>query len=264
STLAGAIVSKKLNIKLAHIEAGLRSRDMTMPEEVNRIVTDAISDYLFTTCKDADDNLLQEGHSRKKIFFVGNLMIDSLIENISKNKSDILKKLKLKSNEYCIITLHRPSNVDDSNNLKKYLELVNSIQKKITVVFPIHPRTLKMLKTYQLDEYIKTFKNFVLTEPLGYIDFIKLLLECKFILTDSGGIQEEASYLKIPCLTLRKNTERPITITEGTNTLVGDNFKLINSIIKQILNNNYKKSKNIKYWDGKAALRISNILKKLL
>ncbi|MFX0032084.1 MAG: non-hydrolyzing UDP-N-acetylglucosamine 2-epimerase [Candidatus Hodarchaeota archaeon] len=260
STIACALVAKKLFIKIAHIEAGLRSNDLTMPEEINRILTDQLSDYLFTTEKSAFDNLKKEGIDLEKVFFVGNIMIDNLVNNLEKaKKEDYYKKLKLEDNSYGLVTIHRPSNVDTRTDLELVLEMLNYIQTKMKIVFPIHPRTLKSLEKFNLkDKIIKP--NIILIEPLGYLEFLNLMIHAKFILTDSGGIQEEASFLNIPILTLRKNTERPITIEKGTNTLINNDFNILKMCLEKILSNSYKNGQKIEKWDGKTSKRIVNII----
>ncbi|MFX1391508.1 MAG: non-hydrolyzing UDP-N-acetylglucosamine 2-epimerase [Promethearchaeota archaeon] len=261
STIACALVAKKLFIEIAHIEAGLRSYDLKMPEEINRKLTDQIADYLFITEKSALNNLEKEGIDLDRVFFVGNIMIDNLIRNLDKaKKNEYYKKLDLKNKSYGVVTIHRPSNVDNKEDLEKVIEILKYIQTKIKIVFPAHPRTLKSIERYNLEEEINN-PNIILTEPLGYLEFLNLMVNAKFILTDSGGIQEEASYLNIPILTLRKNTERPITIEKGTNTLVGNDFYKIKDFIDKILSDNYKKSQPIGKWDGKTAERIVKILK---
>jgi len=262
STLAGALVAAKLHIPVAHIEAGLRSFDMSMPEEINRILTDHISDYLFTSCQQANKNLINEGISKKKIFFVGNVMIDTLKSQISNVKCQtlrILKQFNLKSKEYAVLTLHRPSNVDSKKTLKNLLETFKIISKKMPIIFPIHPRTLKQIKKFKLKIPNKQLK---IVPPLNYLEMLYLMANSKLILTDSGGIQEEATVLKVPCLTLRKNTERPITAEIGTNTIVGQDRNKILKQVNKILSKRYKKGKTPKYWDGKTAKRIIKILKK--
>lgn len=261
STLAGALVAAKLHIPVAHIEAGLRSGDMTMPEEINRILTDHISDYLFTTEKDANKTLLKEGINKKKIFFVGNIMIDTLLKQQKKaKKSKILKKFNIKPKQYALLTLHRPSNVDDKKILKKLLQTFSVIQKKIKIIYPIHPRVKKRIKEFGFEKHIKQMKNFIITPPLGYLDMIYLLNNAKLLLTDSGGTQEESTILKIPCLTLRDNTERPITVNIGTNIIVGINKNKILKEVNKILSGKIKRGDIPKYWDGKTARRIVKIL----
>ena len=260
STFACALVAKKIIIKVAHVEAGLRSFDRRMPEEINRILTDQISDFLFTTEKNAEINLKREGIDSSKIFFVGNVMIDTLIMNIEKAKKLFYyKKFNLKKDSYALITIHRPSNVDLKEDLFNVVEIINYVQDKMDVVFPIHPRTKKNLIKHDLINKLSK-KNMTLIEPKGYLEFLNLMQNAKLILTDSGGIQEEASYLKIPVLTLRKNTERPITIENGTNTLIGGDFNKLKINIDRILNQSYKKGLDIEKWDGKTSQRIVGII----
>jgi len=259
STLAGALVAAKLHIRIAHIEAGLRSFDMSMPEEINRRLTDHISSFLFVTEPSGVKNLLNEGISKNKIFLVGDIMIDALIGSMSKvKKSKILEKLKLRKKEYAVLTLHRSSNVDNRDKLKEFFGIFSQIQKKTRIVFPIHPRTRKSLLSLRLGK--ENFSNVQIIKPLGYIDFIFLASQAKFILTDSGGIQEETTFLRVPCLTLRENTERPITIIKGTNILCGGDKKKILKYVNEITKGKYKKSQIPSLWDGKTAKRILEIL----
>ena len=261
STSACAIDAVKLHIPVAHLEAGLRSFARSMPEEINRILTDAISNYLLTPSIDGDENLLAEGVSKDKIFFVGNIMIDSLMQYQEKARnSDILDRIDIKD-DYALITLHRPSNVDNKEGLLTILNAFEEISKSISLIFPIHPRTTKQIQTFELEEKVKKMKNLHLVPPVGYYDFLKLQMDAKFILTDSGGIQEESTYFGVPCLTLRPNTERPITITQGTNTLVKLETDDIINEAKKILSGNIKKGSIPKYWDGKTAERIVKIFK---
>ena len=261
STSACAIDAVKLHIPVAHLEAGLRSFARSMPEEINRILTDAISNYLLTPSIDGDENLLAEGVSKDKIFFVGNIMIDSLMQYQEKARnSDILDRIDIKD-DYALITLHRPSNVDNKEGLLTILNAFEEISKSISLIFPIHPRTTKQIQTFGLEEKVKKMRNLHLVPPVGYYDFLKLQMDAKFILTDSGGIQEESTYFGVPCLTLRPNTERPITITQGTNTLVKLETDDIINEAKKILSGNIKKGSIPKYWDGKTAERIVKIFK---
>lgn len=263
STLAGALVASKLHIPLAHIESGLRSFDNSMPEETNRRLTDQVSDFLFTTCIDGNINLLKEGIPKEKIFLVGDIMIDVLLMN--KKKIDSIKKYRdfgLKPKGYALLTLHRPGNVDKKNNLENILKALTQIAEKIPIVFPIHPRTKKQVEKFGFKKYFKKIKSI---SPLGYIEFQSLLKDAKFVLTDSGGIQEETTFLDIPCLTLRENTERPITVEEGTNTLVGGDTKKIVSEAYKIIDGAGKKViHSVSLWDGKTAIRIVKILDKEL
>lgn len=260
STLACALASVKLNIPVAHVEAGLRSFDRSMPEEINRLMTDAISDYLFITEKEAEVNLLKEGKPKDKIFFVGNVMIDTLLKNKAKgDSSGILSELHLDSKKYALLTLHRPENVDNEDKLRQLIDILNEVKKHIAVVFPVHPRTRGKLDNLGLSAN----NGLKLTGPLGYLDFIKLMSEAKCVLTDSGGIQEETTILRVPCLTLRRNTERPVTITQGSNMLLGTDRE---KILKEVMNVLSGKSANSgipELWDGQAAVRIVRILIKL-
>ena len=265
STLACSITAKKLHIRVAHVEAGLRSRDMSMPEEMNRIVTDNVSDFLFVTEKKGVENLIKEGRNKNDIFLVGNTMIDSLKFSLNRlRESDIGKfQTSLLAEElknYGVVTLHRPSNVDNKSNLLKLVRILNKISGKAPLFFPIHPRTEKNIKRF------KTIlsKNIHVIKPLGYLEFLFLCKGAKFILTDSGGIQEEASFLNIPCFTLRKNTERPVTIESGTNILVGERINRLPSLVDKSLDKSSAKRRTIPLWDGKAAVRIIKILNKVL
>lgn len=263
STIACSLTAKKLNIQVAHIEAGLRSFDRQMPEEINRILTDSISDYLFVTEESGIKNLENEGINSERVYFVGNCMIDSLIDLIKANhSSDIFDSLRLDSKKYIVVTMHRPSNVDTVKKLGELLELLNSISKNNIVIFPIHPRTKNNLEKFGLIN--KLNQNLKLTEPLGYIDFIHLISKAELILTDSGGIQEESTYLGTQCITLRTTTERPITVDIGTNQLIGDDFKLAEKTAIDVLNGKKKEGRIPELWDGKAGERITaTIMNKL-
>lgn len=250
STLAAALVAVRLGIKIAHVEAGLRSFDQEMPEEINRILVDHVSDYLFITEESALNNLVKEGISRKKIFLTGNCLIQSLIEYLD-HKSDVTSRLNLKKGEYCVITLHRPSNVDDKERLGEVLDILESIAYK--VVWPIHPRTNNNIEKFG---FKKRLVKHLIMGPLGYQDMIHLLKDCRFVLTDSGGIQEEATYLGIPCLTLRPNTERPITIKIGTNRLVNSKKEVLEAMKKL----DKKRRSMPKFWDNQSAKRIIKVL----
>jgi UDP-N-acetylglucosamine 2-epimerase (non-hydrolysing) len=262
STLAGAVTAAKLRIPIAHVEAGLRSFDRRMPEEINRVVTDALSNYLFTPSCDANENLRREGIPNEKIYFVGNIMIDSLKRCLKlAEKSDILKTLKVKPEQYALLTLHRPSNVDDPQVLEEILEAIAEIQKEIAVVFPIHPRTKKQIKAFGLKPKVESMKNLKIVPPVGYIDFLALETNAKLILTDSGGVQEETTVLGIPCLTLRETTERPVTVTQGTNQVVGHNRNKIVSTALSILHGQKIATQIPEFWDGHTSERIVAILK---
>jgi len=268
STLACAIVASKLNIQIAHVEAGLRSFDRAMPEEINRIVTDSLSDYLFVSEESGLVNLKSEGVNSKNVHFVGNIMIDTLLSKMEKiAKSNILNSLevryktkKLKLDTYAVLTLHRPVNVDSKESLTNIYNILKAISKKTKIVYPVHPRTKMMIKKHDFLRKFKLLDNLIVVEPLGYIDFIKLAKDSSFVLTDSGGIQEETTFLKVPCLTMRDNTERPVTINKGTNNLVGINKYRISRHVDYILNNINRRSKIPKLWDGKTAERIVRII----
>jgi UDP-N-acetylglucosamine 2-epimerase (non-hydrolysing) len=265
ATVACALVATKLHIKVAHVEAGLRSFNKKIPEEINRILTDHVADYLFTTEEEVNKNLLKEGIDKEKIFFVGDIMVDSLLAAKKRIKElDILNEFGLKKKKYALLTLHRPSNVDDKETLKNLLETFNIIQKKIPIIFPIHPRTKKRIEAIKLNKILKDSKNLLLTSPLSYLKNICLMVNSKFVLTDSGGIQQETTSLGIPCLTLRKNTERPITIAQGTNVLCGNNQTKILQEVKKILNEKKRKTKIPKYWDGGTARRVVKILDNII
>jgi len=281
STIACALVAVKLCIPVAHVEAGLRSFDRTMPEEINRILTDQISEYLFTTCKDANQNLIKEGIAKSKIFFVGNLMIDTLLSHVENAKnSKIIEKLKLRENnnlkKFALLTLHRPSNVDNPDVLKGILNALINLSELVPIFFPAHPRTIKQINKYELnelinyivdispDKLIETNRKIFAMPPMGYLDFLCLMSKATLILTDSGGIQEETTILGVPCLTLRNNTERPITVKEGTNIVVGNNPDKIFSSAVNVLKKGIPRKKIPKYWDGRAAERICRVLNTLL
>lgn len=262
STLAGALVAAKMNIRIAHVESGLRSFDRAMPEEINRILTDSLADYLFVTEKSGLVNLKNEGVASKNIYLVGDIMIDTLLLNLNKIKaSKIRDKISIEEKKYCVFTLHRPSNVDSLSSLIQVYHILKAIALKIGIVYPIHPRTKKMLKAFGLWGKFKAIRGLILICPLGYISFMKLVYDCRFVLTDSGGIQEETTFLKIPCLTMRENTERPITLESGTNYLVGRNKSVILNLLGNILRGRLKRSRIPKLWDGKSAARIVTVLR---
>lgn len=259
STLACSIVAKKLNTKVAHVEAGIRSFDLTMPEEINRMVTDCLSDYFFTTSQWAGENLKKNGIPEEKIFFVGNVMIDTLLANRSRFKKPIIwDELKLQEKNYLVLTLHRPNNVDESNKLKKYIEEITNNVNGLPVIFPIHPRTAKIFNEIGFNG-----ANLKIVEPLGYLEFNYLVEKAKAVITDSGGITEETTVMGVPCMTLRDNTERPETVEIGTNELLGTDFKAIKPALEKLFAGNWKQGKIPEKWDGKAAERIIEILLKL-
>jgi UDP-N-acetylglucosamine 2-epimerase (non-hydrolysing) len=261
STMAASLTAAKLSIPVAHVEAGLRSFDRSMPEEINRIVTDAISDLLFVTEPEAISNLLREGKSRDTVFHVGNVMIDTLLTNLHKIDSRAtLEQLRLKPRQYVVATIHRPSNVDSSEDLRRTLSILDSIQRDWKIVFPIHPRTRAKLNQHSLERQIDSLENLALIEPLGYLDFLKLVKESRLVLTDSGGIQEETTVLGIPCLTMRNNTERPITVNQGTNQLVGSDPRRILEAFHRAAAAPQKRHSAPEYWDGHTAGRITSIL----
>jgi len=265
STLAAALVASKLHIPVAHVEAGLRSFDRSMPEEINRKVTDAIAGFLFVTEESGKENLLREGVSPGNIYFVGNVMIDSLMNHLQKARhSDIISRLNLDHQSYALLTLHRPSNVDQKETFQNILSALEQIEKKIPVIFPIHPRSRKMIERFQLGHLIDNMKNLKLSDPLGYLDFLHLMKNARFVLTDSGGIQEETTVLGIPCLTLRYNTERPVTVDIGTNVIVGTETDKIVMESEKILSRHAKKGKIPPLWDGNSAQRIVDILERKL
>lgn len=257
STLACALVSSKLHVKVAHVEAGLRSFDRRMPEEINRILTDQIADYLFTTSRGAGANLMREGISRDKIAFVGNVMVDTLLRNREKALgSTVLERYGLSEGGYAVLTLHRPYNVDNQVIFEKLLSALDVIQHQIRIIFPAHPRTRRRISEFGLDSAVAAIPNLIVCEPLGYLDFLKLMGDAKLVLTDSGGIQEETTVLGIPCLTLRPVTERPITVEQGTNVVVGNNTDRIIEETFAILEGHGRCGKVPELWDGKAAERI--------
>ena len=264
STIACGLVAVKLGVKLIHVEAGLRSFDREMPEEVNRVLTDSISDLLFVTEQSGIDNLKKEGIDPQKIHFVGNVMIDTLLANRSKTrKSRVLQRLALTRGQYGVVTLHRPNNVDDVRMFTEIIKAFEEIEREIKLVFPVHPRTTSRVKERDLAGRIEAMNNLLLVEPLPYLDFMCLMSNAMLVLTDSGGIQEETTILGVPCMTLRKSTERPVTVTEGTNRLVeltaGGIVRGYREII-EAKNNGEINTTPPKLWDGKAARRIVKII----
>ena len=265
STLAAALTANKLGVKIAHLESGLRSADRTMPEEINRILTDEITDYFFVTEQSGWDNLVKEGKSQEQLFFVGNTMIDTMIAFESKILSnDVLTRYQLEKDKFILMTIHRPATVDYKDELIKLIELIEVINKTYKIIFPIHPRTINNLKKFNLYDRINHISNLILLEPLDYFSFQKLVASCKFIITDSGGIQEESTFRLKPCITLRPNTERPSTVTVGSNILLPFDNHLIMKTIEEINNGEYKKGTIPPLWDGKSTERILAVLDKLL
>ena len=261
STVACTLTAVKLGIEVAHIESGLRSFDRKMPEEINRIITDSICDYCFVTEESGRLNLIIENTPEEKIFFVGNTMIDSSFYALPKaDKSDIMEQLKVEKNNFALATIHRPSNVDDKIQFTEMLTALAEISEKIKVIFPIHPRSRKNLDNFGLSEILKN-SNIILTDPLGYIEFLALMKNATMVLTDSGGIQEETTALKVPCITLRTTTERPVTCEIGTNILIMPEKEIIIKTANDVLNGKVRKGQIPDLWDGNAAERIVEVIK---
>lgn len=256
STIACALVASKLGVRIAHVEAGLRSFDRNMPEEINRILTDAISDLLYTTEQSGNDNLKNEGIVEEKICFAGNVMIDNLVYCLKDLPAD-LPYDGLRAKEYALVTLHRPSNVDNPEILKNILRTFQQIAKKLKLVLPLHPRTRKNIQAFHLEHELRPIADSgIVTGPIGYLEMLKLVKESRMVITDSGGIQEETTYLGVPCLTMRENTERPVTIDLGTNLLVGCDMEKLLNVSEQVIMNSFKKGSIPPLWDGKASERI--------
>lgn len=264
STLAAAIAAVKLEIPVAHVEAGLRSCDWSMPEEINRVVADRVSTLLLTTCESANINLLREGANEDAIHFVGNIMIDSLVKFLPRaDRSNVLDDCHVENGKYTLVTLHRPCNVDNREQLAKIVEMLSGLAGLAPVVFPVHPRTRKNLLEFELSVGNKSVfenPNLRITEPLGYLEFMKLQKEAAAVVTDSGGIQEETTFLGVPCLTVRPNTERPVTITDGTNSLTGLNPRKIVDCVQHYLEQGYTSNRRPLLWDGNTADRIVDVL----
>lgn len=261
STIACGMVAVKLGVKLIHVEAGLRSFDKTMPEEINRMLTDVISDLLFCTEQSGIDNLRSEGVPDEKMFLVGNVMIDTLLKNkVKAEASAILDNLGLTTGEYATLTLHRPSNVDDPIVFGRILDALEVIQNDLPIILPLHPRTRRNIDAMGLSDRVKGMSNLRLIDPAGYLDFLKLMSCAKVVLTDSGGIQEETTILKVPCITMRENTERPITIEAGSNQIVGTDPEKILAAYRGVANSSSHESRTPPLWDGHSAERIAEIL----
>ena len=264
STLACSLNAAKLHTKVAHIESGLRSFDRTMPEEINRLVTDSLSDIHFVSEQSGVENLLREGASKKSIHLVGSVMIDPLVRMAKAiERSRVLGRLDVEPQNYAVLTLHRPSNVDSAETLADIYEILSAVSDRIRLVYPIHPRTRDRMQTHDLLNKFTELKDLQMIEPLGYLDFIKLVKESRFVLIDSGSIQEETTYLHIPCLTMRENTERPSTVEIGTNKLVGRDKKVITKAVDCILSGKWRPGRVPRYWDGKTTERILQVLEKI-
>ncbi len=265
STLAGALFANKCGIRLGHIEAGLRSFDKSMPEEHNRIIADRLADLHFTTEKSGSENLAAELSDKNSVHFVGNTMIDTMVAYHDQiDGSDIISQLGLKEKPFVLMTMHRPSTVDTSEAFERLLELNNLVSKDYKIVFPVHPRTVKRAVSFNLLDQFSSNPNLIKTEPLDYFAFQKLIRSCAFIITDSGGIQEEATFSLKPCLTLRSSTERPVTVSEGTNTVLNFDLENVMKQVSSIRAGTYKKGSIPKFWDGKATQRILEILSREL
>jgi UDP-N-acetylglucosamine 2-epimerase (non-hydrolysing) len=265
STIACGLVAVKLGAKLIHVEAGLRSGDRSMPEEINRILTDSISDMLFCTEQSGVDNLINEGIAEQRIHLVGHVMIDTLLRNLDKAKeSKIVSRLKdqvcLNGDEYAVLTLHRPSNVDEPATFSRILDALEVVQKDMPILFPIHPRTRKNLTALGMQDRMESLKNIHLLDPIGYLDFLKLNSCAKVVFTDSGGIQEETTVLKVPCITLRENTERPVTAEIGSNQVVGTDPDKILTAYSNAISGQWREPQIPPLWDGKAAERIVDVI----
>ncbi len=261
STMACTLAAKKLNLSVAHLEAGIRSGDRTMPEEMNRLVTDTLADLLWTPTQGAMDNLKREGIGEDRVEFVGNIMIDSLlIQKDRIERQNAPAHFGLSPRHYGVVTLHRPSNVDEVGTLETVMAHLEGVSRKVPLIFPVHPRTRLRLKESGLWQRVLAMKGMTLIDPIGYREFMSLVMHAQLVITDSGGIQEETTYLGIPCLTLRENTERPITITEGTNRLIAPSE--ISSAVKKVISGHWPTGTRPKFWDGKTAGRVSQSIKK--
>lgn len=263
STIAAALSAAKLGIPVVHVEAGLRSRDWTMPEEINRVLTDQLADLLLIPSHDAKPNLLAEGIPEERIVFVGNVMIDSLHHTVA-HPTDALHRFELGDQKFALVTLHRPANVDNEETLVKTLDAVEAIAKRMIALFPVHPRTIARAEALGLSQRMRSIRNLRLAEPLGHADFVTLMAKATLVATDSGGIQEETTALGIPCLTMRQGTERPITVTEGTNIIVGLDAELIAREVDAILAGHGKRGRIPEGWDGKTGERIVDAIEALL
>ena len=265
STLAAGLTANKMGIKIAHLESGLRSFDRTMPEEINRLLTDEITDYFFVTEQSGWDNLIREGKKEEQLFFVGNTMIDTMIAFEKKiQDSNVLEEYELRKDQFVLMTIHRPATVDNKDELLKLIGLIEYVCETHKIIFPVHPRTINNLKKFELFDRVDKISNLILSDPLDYFSFQKLIADCKFILTDSGGIQEESTFRLKPCITLRPNTERPSTITIGTNTLLPFDLDIIKVTIESINSGKYKTGAVPPMWDGNSTKRIVKHIKEIL
>ena len=265
STFAAALTGNKMGIKVAHLESGLRSFDREMPEEINRLLTDEIADYFFITEQSGLDHLTSEGKQENRMYFVGNTMIDSLVAfGPQVNECKVLEEMNLEKEKFVLMTMHRPSNVDKKEGLEVLIQMIKSICRDFKLVFPIHPRTVARLQYFGLWESIENLEGLIFCEPLDYFSFQKLTADCKFVVTDSGGIQEETTYRGVPCLTLRNNTERPSTVDIGSNVLVRYTLADLEHQIEKIKNGTFKKGAVPPLWDGKSTERIMDVLNRIL
>ena len=263
STMAASLAAAKLKIPIAHVEAGLRSFDRSMPEEINRLVTDAISQVLLVSEPSGVENLIREGHSQENIFLVGNVMIDTLLQHLEHAQSlTLLADRELQPNRYGVVTMHRPANVDDRQTLSGFVDVLRETAQQVPLLFPVHPRTRARLEGFDLWDEFESAQGMQLMEPLGYFDFLCLTSQAQVVITDSGGLQEETTALGIPCITLRQNTERPITVDQGTSTLIGNDAVQLRETLHQVLTGKYKRGSCPQLWDGKAAERIAEVLAK--
>jgi UDP-N-acetylglucosamine 2-epimerase (non-hydrolysing) len=259
--MACALAAVKLGIPVAHVEAGLRSFDRTMPEEINRLVTDAVSDVLLVSEPSGEMNLRREGIPEERIRFVGNVMIDTLVRELpAARELGMPARLGLRERHFALITLHRPSNVDSPDRLRELVVFLRALSETLPVVFPVHPRTWECLERFELLPCLKSQPAIRVMKPLGYQENLSLMAAARFVITDSGGMQEETSFLRIPCLTFRPNTERPVTVSEGTNTVVGADLALADRLVEEILRGRYKTGQPIQGWDGHAAERVVRAL----
>jgi len=261
STMAAALAASKLHIPVVHVEAGLRSRDRSMPEEINRLVTDSISALLLCSEPAGVENLLAEGHPQQNVHLVGNVMIDTLMSEVARAKEQkTLEEYGLEPKNYGVVTLHRPGNVDQSDTLEAILQVLSKVSRQLPIIFPVHPRTRSRIDEFGLQDILDRSTGCRMVEPLGYLDCLCLTSQAKVVVTDSGGLQEETTALGVPCLTLRPNTERPITCSQGTGTLIGNSAELLDLTLQEVLGGLYKVGRCPELWDGSAAIRIASII----